>query len=176
MGAGSGTALHRNNIVDVILDPTFNAKSGAAAYNPASFTCSNISCHGGSRTQSVTQAGQNPRQSTVTLTPSWLTGTIDVSTDCTACHVLGSKVGTVVTPENNSYYSGRHYLHVWDPNNPPQPKLSCTACHDTTSLGTNHFTTLNTPAMEGPASATIWSFVNYDGVSCTPACHGNKTW
>ncbi len=175
-GAGSGTALHQNGVVNVILDPTFNAKSGAAAYDPAGVTCSNISCHGGSRTQSVTQAGQHPPQSTVTQTPSWLTGTINVDTDCTVCHVLGSVLGT---PENNSYYSGRHYLHLYDPTNGPSPKLLCTACHDPSLLATNHLTTLNTPAMEGPASATIWSFITYSGGRCfssTSVCHGSQTW
>jgi len=50
LGAGSGTTLHQNGVVDVILDPGYNAQSGTATYNAASLSCSNISCHGGSRT------------------------------------------------------------------------------------------------------------------------------
>ncbi|MGE5172385.1 MAG: CxxxxCH/CxxCH domain c-type cytochrome, partial [Betaproteobacteria bacterium] len=110
LGAGSGTALHQNGVADVILDPTYNAKSGTAAYNAATQTCSNIGCHGSSRTQTSSQASQSPPQSTPGQTPSWLTGTIDVNTQCTACHVLGSGAGV---PENNSYYSGEHERHVY---------------------------------------------------------------
>ena len=33
LGAGSGTSLHQNGVVDIILDPTYNVKSGTAAYN-----------------------------------------------------------------------------------------------------------------------------------------------
>ncbi len=57
LGAGSGTALHENGVIDVILDPTYNAKSGAASYAPVSLTCSDIACHGSSRMQNATQAG-----------------------------------------------------------------------------------------------------------------------
>jgi predicted CxxxxCH...CXXCH cytochrome family protein len=167
-GAGTGTAKHYDTVVDVaFLGTTYNAKSGSAAFNAAEYTCSNISCHGGSRTQSSTQAGQNPPQSTVTQTPSWLSGTINVGTDCKVCHVLGSSAGN---PENNSYYSGMHWFHVYSKNR------ACTDCHDTTKLSANHFTTLNTSVMEGPASETLNSSLNYNGTSCNPSCHGNETW
>jgi hypothetical protein len=60
----------------------------------------------------------------------------------------------------------------------------CTDCHDPTTLAVNHFTTLDTPAMEGPASETIggsgtkipegnWNPVTK---SCNPTCHGTQTW
>jgi hypothetical protein len=48
----------------------------------------------------------------------------------------------------------------------------------------NHFTTLGTTAMEGPASATIGgagtsipagNYIPASG-SCTPSCHGNEIW
>lgn len=171
VGAGSGTALHENGVVDVILDATYNAKSGAATYNSASLTCSNIGCHGSSRTQDATQAAS--RTSTLGQTPIWGSGTIDVNTQCTKCHVLGSSSGS---PENNSYYSGRHYLHVWDPSNGPQPKLACTACHDTTKLATVHFTSLTAPISAATASTTIKSSLNFTGTSCSPGCHGNESW
>jgi hypothetical protein len=50
----------------------------------------------------------------------------------------------------------------------------------------NHFTTLSTPAMEGPASATIGGtgtvVTSYSAGSCTPSvgssggCHGTRSW
>jgi predicted CxxxxCH...CXXCH cytochrome family protein len=86
-GAGAGTTNHMNGKVDVILDPTYYAKSGIATYNAATNTCSNISCHGGQ------------------ITPDWSTGTIDVNTQCTSCHSYG-------TAQYNSFFSGRHDYHV----------------------------------------------------------------
>ena len=142
-GAGSGTALHQNGVVDVIIDPTYNAKSGTAAYNPASVTCSNVSCHGGQ------------------ATPNWLTGTINVNTQCASCHISG-------TAQYNSYFSGQHSLHVG--------LAACTECHDTTKLAGVHFSDLNTTAMIN-SYQTILSGLNYTGTAtalgtCTLTCHG----
>jgi predicted CxxxxCH...CXXCH cytochrome family protein len=168
-GAGTGTIKHQDGIVDVSIEAVYNGKSGTAAFSGTAKTCSNVSCHGGPRTQTATQANQNPKQSTVSTTPSWLTGALDVNTQCTACHVLGSAAGN---PENNSYYSGRHYLHVY------QRSRACTACHDTAKLTAGHFTGLATAAFETSASATLLSAINYNSStkSCTPSCHGSKTW
>ncbi|HEX9019957.1 MAG TPA: hypothetical protein VF903_01710, partial [Nitrospirota bacterium] len=58
-GAGAGTPLHMTGVVYVIFDTTYNANSGAAAYNAAAGTCSNIACHGSSRTQTATQAASS---------------------------------------------------------------------------------------------------------------------
>src|SRR5512143_3601567 len=143
-GAGSGTALHINGVADVIIGTAYNAKSGTASFNAASATCANVSCHGGQ------------------ATPSWLTGSIDVNTQCTSCHASG-------TAQYNSYDSGQHSRHVSD-------GIACTSCHDTTKLAVNHFTNLGTQVMEGPASATINSAVNYNGTSCSPSCHGLQNW
>lgn len=149
-GAGSGTALHQNGIAEVISSVAYNAKTGAASFNATANTCSNVSCHGGQ------------------TTPNWLTGTINVNTQCTACHASG-------TAQHNSYSSGRHTLHV-------DRNIACTVCHDTTKLAVHHFTTLNTSAMEGPASGTIVTAANYNGTSCNPSagglsgCHSSKTW
>ena len=143
-GAGSGTVNHDTGTVVVSLLSPYNAKSGIAAYN-ADGTCSKVSCHGGQQT------------------PVWLTGTIDVNTQCTSCHSYG-------TSEYNSFVSGQHGFHV------NSLQISCVACHDTVKLAVNHFTTLNTSALEGPASATINSNVNYDGSTCMPLCHGKDTW
>jgi hypothetical protein len=45
-------------------------------------------------------------------------------------------------------------------------------------LPVNHFTSLNTSTMEGPASATIRSFLNYNSVTtgCNPGCHEARVW
>jgi predicted CxxxxCH...CXXCH cytochrome family protein len=142
MGAGSGTTLHQNGVVDVIIDPTFNAKSGTAAYNPTSITCSNVSCHGGQ------------------TTPGWLSGTvIDVNTQCTSCHASG-------TTQFNSYFSGRHSLHVGF--------AACTECHDTTKLASVHFSDLNTTAMIN-SYQTILSGLNYTGTATALGTCGNFT-
>jgi len=103
-------------------------------------------------------------------TPSWATGTITVNSQCTSCHAYG-------TTQYNSYNSGDH-------NNSNHSSRACTVCHNTTTLAANHFTSLGTTAMEGPASATIGggstniSSGNYvpSSRSCTPSCHGTETW
>jgi predicted CxxxxCH...CXXCH cytochrome family protein len=147
-GAGTGTSNHDNGVVDVRFLSSYSAKSGAAAYN-ADGTCSKTSCHGGQ------------------TTPGWLTGTIDVGTQCTMCHSSG-------TSEYNSFSSGWHDLHL------SIPGITCTpACHDVTKLAQNHFTSLNTTAMEGPASATVGGLVSsYTGTlgTCTVNCHVQRQW
>lgn len=147
-GAGSGTTLHINGTADVIIGSTYNAKTGGAAlYNAAGNTCSNVSCHGGQ------------------TTPVWLTGSIDVNTQCASCHQPRA-----TSDQYNSQYSGRHSLHA-------SASIICVSCHDTTALAANHFTTLTTSAMEGPASLTLLNAVNYTpgataGTgSCNPSCH-----
>ena len=148
-GAGSGTVKHQNGNVDVAINTVYNAESGTASFNAASATCANVSCHGGQ------------------TTTSWLTGTLDVNTQCTSCHASG-------TAQYNSYNSGQHSQHV--------SRFACTVCHDTTKLAANHFTNLGTQAMEGPAASTINSAVNYNGTSCDPSaggltgCHGSHDW
>jgi predicted CxxxxCH...CXXCH cytochrome family protein len=104
-------------------------------------------------------------------TPNWQTGAINVNAACTLCHSQG-------TAQFNSYNSGEHQKHVVG------ESLSCTVCHNTTTLAVNHFTTLSTTAMEGPASATIGgtgtSVTSYSAGSCTPqggvGCHETRTW
>jgi len=107
-------------------------------------------------------------------TPAWQTGAINVDTQCSNCHAQG-------TAQFNSYNSGEHQVHV------AGQGLLCTFCHNTTTLAVNHFTTLSTSAMEGPASATIGGggtlipAGNYDPAtqSCSPdtgICHGTRTW
>jgi predicted CxxxxCH...CXXCH cytochrome family protein len=107
------------------------------------------------------------------ITPNWYTGSIDVNTDCTDCHSSG-------TSEANSYNSGKHTKHV--------ALYSCTVCHNTDKLATNHFTDLENPAqwldtagetIDG--GATSIPETNYiEGTkSCSPdtsVCHDTRTW
>jgi predicted CxxxxCH...CXXCH cytochrome family protein len=178
-GAGIGTSKHNNGTVDVLFLNAYSATSGTAVHN-ADGSCSNVSCHGSSRTQTASQAAS--QTSTPGNTPAWYGGTIDVNSDCTKCHVLGSAAGN---PENNSYYSGKHYFHVYDPNvnGAPLP-AACTVCHDTAKLALVHFTSLTAPISEATASTTINSAVNFNGTTCSPnaalqltGCHsGNFRW
>jgi hypothetical protein len=167
---------HGNGTVEVIFDSVYNAKTGIASFNTSSKTCSEISCHGGPRTQTPGQAGMAPPQSEPAQTPDWYTSTIDVYNSptydfaqCTACHVYG-------TTEYNGFYSGKHLIHCfgWD----PYAKqfvvgYLCNACHDFNKLAVNHFTGFNSPVISaGTASATIWDSLQYDGTSCSNhRCH-----
>jgi predicted CxxxxCH...CXXCH cytochrome family protein len=104
------------------------------------------------------------------VTPNWQTGTLNVNTQCASCHTRG-------TTQFNSQNSGDH-------SRSDHSSRACTVCHNTTTLAVNHFTTLGTTAMEGPASATIGGGTtniaagNYvpSTRSCTPTCHGRETW
>ncbi len=170
-GAGSGTALHRDGTVEVAIDSVYNAKGGAAVFNSATKTCSNVACHGGPRTQTAAQAGA--RQSSLSSTPGWISGSINVNTQCAGCHVLGLSAGS---PENSSYYSGRHYLHVYEEGK------ACTVCHNTTALASVHFTSLTDPLSSSVAAATLNSSIRFNGTSCNPSsggmtgCHGAENW
>lgn len=144
--------------------PAYNAETGATSFDNATLSCSNVSCHGGQA-----RSGGTPG------TPlNWQTGTLVVETvsGCRSCHVSG-------TTQFNSFFSGEH-------NQGDHSAVGCLACHNTTTLAVNHFTALSTPAMEGPASATIGGAGT--GVttyvpggtpgtgSCTPICHGTRNW
>jgi len=136
----------------------YNAKSGAASFNASAFTCANVSCHGG------------------LPAPSWRTGTISSNSNagCLACHALGTALGT---PENNSPYSGLHSFHLGSTVN-----ALCTECHDMANGSggaLNHFTSLNTSQMEGPANQTVTfpglAGATYDSglQTCALTCHGH---
>jgi predicted CxxxxCH...CXXCH cytochrome family protein len=167
-GLGSGTLAHydRGNARpgkdalrvapgDTAFLATYDAETGGSiSFNSSAFTCSNASCHGGQ------------------TTPNWQTGALDVTTQCTNCHVSG-------TSQYNSYNSGQHTRHL---NDFGTSATTCKYCHNTATLAVNHFTALATSAMEGPASATIggagtlvttWNPVTK---SCTPTCHSAETW
>jgi len=93
----------------------------------------------------------------------WYGGSMDVSTQCTSCHAY-------VSNEYNSFWSGGHDLHI------NSLGVVCTDCHDTTKLAVNHFAHLNTQVMEGPASESLNSNLNYTGGTCTPGCHATESW
>jgi predicted CxxxxCH...CXXCH cytochrome family protein len=138
---------------DAAFGTTYNAQSGASSFdNSAALSCSNVSCHGGQ------------------ATPNWQTGTLDVNTQCASCHT----VPIPATPQFNGPTSSNH--------NRAQHQVACIVCHNTTALAVNHFTNLSTPALEGPASATIGgagTFINSyvpATQSCTPTCHGTENW
>jgi len=159
---------HMNLSVDVMFDALYNAKSGTGSFNTTAKTCSEVSCHGGPRTQTLAQGQQNPPQSDPAQTPDWYTGSISVSdpNQCKVCHIYG-------TTEYNSYLSGKHYKHV------VVDGRHCDICHDTIKLSDRsvHFENLATPVISaGTASATTWWWLNYNGVTCTyAACHSGET-
>jgi len=155
-GAGIGTSNHFNQVVNVSIPATYNAKTGGpATYAPdtgipvANFTnnggqCTNVSCHGG------------------IITRPWRTGVINSNVDCTSCHR-----SRAVSDQFNSYSSGRHEFHV-------AIFLACTDCHDTGKLAPGHFINLATPAFEQTPASTIRDAVNYVGGSCTPVNTGTN--
>jgi predicted CxxxxCH...CXXCH cytochrome family protein len=144
---GSGSEVHFDGVTDVAIDPTYDAMSGAALYN-GDGTCSNVSCHGGQDT------------------PNMETGSIDVNTECTSCHALG-------TDQYNSYNSGRHVTHAgaggyWGG--------ICSNCHDVTALAIDHFSGLDTPELDDAAvtinSSNIDTYDSNAG-TCIAKCHSD---
>ncbi len=134
-----------NYQIDRDIATVWNAKTGIATGN-SNNTCSNISCHGGK------------------TTPVWDGGSINVDTQCSACHSYG-------TGQYNSYYSGKHKKHVTDKG------YACSACHDVDRLRNGHFTNLETRTFEQAPSATIKSSLSYSGGRCATAnCHGGESW
>lgn len=180
LGAGGMTdnTFHLNGTPDIFFNPIYNSKTGAASYDPVTKTCSNITCHGGPRTQ--TQAQALTEASTPGRTPAWDVGIIDVASQCSSCHVFDRPLAA----EYNSYNSGDHFLHVWDPNHRPNPKLGCEVCHDAIGLAASHFADLNTAVMEKPPFAAINAPLQYNRATgtCNPqaggltGCHGVNVW
>ena len=144
-GAGDGTILHMNYIVEASFsNATYNSAGGIAAYSSITKSCSEISCHGGQ------------------TSPNWVTGSIDVNGQCSACHIYG-------VSEHNSYNSGEHQRHVVDEG------ISCTDCHDTAKLASVHFDDLNSTLMT-EADLTIINATGYTDTNntCTIQCHGEN--
>lgn len=145
-----GALQHNDGTVDLDL-AVYDAKTGTATFTDPN--CTNISCHGGQMQD-------------------WLSGaSIDVNTQCTACHAGG-------TIQYNSYVTaqGSHSDHL--------PAYDCWECHDTGKLSAVHFNDLNTPGMT-EAWKTIINDARYTGTggtygNCTITCHGeghnNRRW
>ncbi len=170
-GLGTGTLSHYNRTRPPRSSPAsvafvatiYNAKTGAAAFDNSSLLrCTNVSCHGG-------QAA-----------PNWRTGTINVNTQCSSCHVYSPA-------SNPTQYNGP--TSIRHNNISEHRNAACTVCHNmaTGSTGaTGHFTSLNTPTLEGPAGTTITGtrILTYvDSTNrCTPnnsggGCHSStQTW
>lgn len=136
----------------------YNAKAGPAAFDNATLTCANVSCHGGQ------------------ATPDWQTSTadaIDVPNACLNCHVSG-------TTQYNSYNSGMHDRHITEFG---LSATTCKLCHDVAKVtASGHFQNLSTPAFEQPAAETILPALTYTGPSCDPnkggltGCHKKRNW
>jgi len=143
--AACHTGAAHNDQIDLGFETVWNAKSGTASAS-SNATCSNISCHGG------------------VTTPNWNGGSINVDTQCNACHSYG-------TSQYNSYSSGKHKKHVVDKG------YACSSCHDSVKLQNGHFSNLSTRTFEQSPSATIKSSLSYSGGTCsTASCHGSKSW
>jgi len=138
-----------DSLVQVSIDARFDAKSGAAAYN-GDGSCNNVSCHGGQ------------------TSPDWWSGAIMVETQCNSCHASG-------TTQYNSYFSGRHSLHL-------SRGFACTVCHNTGTLQNGHFSNLATPEFEQSPAATIGGggstrVGSYSSGTCSSiSCHGSQRW
>lgn len=184
--AGNGGAAHADGTLNVPppvnLSVVYNAKSGTAVFNgTATGTCSKVSCHGGQTTQLT---WTNPGAGVI-YNP------LD-SFSCLNCHQSATGAAT---PQFNDYFSGAvsgqgDKLH--DAHNGGSiigGTVACIWCHDTGALSVNHFTTLNTSTMEGPASGTIGggntSIITYapatgecftrnqTGIGAPSPCHNN---
>jgi predicted CxxxxCH...CXXCH cytochrome family protein len=145
-GSGTDTEAHFDNDApaNVAILASYRAESGGFSYNSGDASCSGVSCHGGQPTQN------------------WVSGTIDVDTDCRECHERG-------TDQYNSFNSGEHKKHVSDKN------IFCTVCHDPQKLNGGHFVGLDTKGFEQPADETIQDILNYDSGrdSCGVGSIGN---
>ena len=178
--AGGGIAGATVSFLNVSSLSAKTTRPGSPGYDAASGVCSNVICHGGKPT------------------PSFRTGSINVDTDCLTCHEQGT---APQTPQYNSFYSGSisfdngvttvnlHKLHLLlnDPTTAPATPIFCTNCHNTTTLASQHFAGLDTPAFEGSAANTIgggsteinaytpFSTAVPSG-SCTTVCHVVRNW
>ena len=143
-GAGSGTATHYANAnartgtptgpATVSIDLLYTAKTGGnPSFVGSTLTCSNVSCHGGQ------------------ATPGWQVGTLNSSTQCTACHGVAASAGTI-TQYNDAF--GRHSLGTHNATTAANG-IACTTCHNMGNGSQGalaHFKYLNTGAVDGVAT------------------------
>ncbi|WP_020677121.1 c-type cytochrome [Geopsychrobacter electrodiphilus] len=127
-----------NGTVELVFPAAYNSPGSVATENQDG-TCSSIRCHGG------------------ITTPNWWTGTINLASDCTTCHVRPS--------------TGRHGDHR---------SKSCTVCHNSSRMAT-HIGDPTTSSYEVTAASTIGgsgtSIKSYNTStrSCV-GCHDTETW
>ncbi len=148
-------ATHMNGTADLGILASFEAMSGPATDN-GDGTCSSVKCHGGQ------------------TTPDWLTGSIDVNTQCTSCHTRRT-TGDSFPDQYNDYYSGEHRKHV------VEKRIDCWRCHNTETLQNGHFLNLESSTFEQDPAATIGggstSVGSYSNGYCSNInCHGSKRW
>ncbi|HUJ18460.1 MAG TPA: hypothetical protein VL197_10775 [Nitrospirota bacterium] len=172
---------HIDGVVEVLFGPAYNAETGLASLvTTTGAACSNVSCHGGPRSQQIrtipaqgiyTQVtSQSTWTSDPAQTPDWYTGSISLNdtNQCFSCHVYGDTL-------YNGYFSGRHYLHVMEHG------ITCISCHDTLKLSniSFHFPDLSSQVIStATASASTNSWLNFDGTTCTSqSCHSDtRNW
>ncbi len=181
-GASGGIAGATVSFLNVSSLSAKTTRPGSPGYDAAGGVCSNVICHGGKPT------------------PSFRTGSINVDTDCLTCHEQGT---APQTPQYNSFYSGSftfgsgrgatpvnlHLFHLLqnDPTAASATLIFCTSCHNTTTLASQHFAGLTTPAFEGRAAITIsggntqiTSYTPFTSAvpsgNCATACHGTRNW
>lgn len=172
--AGYGMASHADGTADMFFSSTYRANSNITiTYDATAKTCAGVSCHGGQ------------------TTPDWrVSGSISVTTDCAKCHEIGTGPSPV-TPQYNSYWSGKHAYHVTGAGNDfyklnhGNVPIACRDCHNTDVLATKHFIDLNPAAIEMPPADTIGgvstqvSSYNKTLQTCTTSCHvigGEGAW
>jgi predicted CxxxxCH...CXXCH cytochrome family protein len=173
-----GGPLHANGFLN-ISSAAYWAKTGGFRYDTGAKTCANVRCHGGQ------------------TTPSWTTGTLNVTTGCLICHQQGNAGNTPQTPQFNSFYSGL-FSQAFPPVNLHQfhlgLSLACTDCHSLAKLTTAvHFAGLSlatfpsTPGvLPGDTVAIPGTYVKdpatqtYPGTCNNVACHNiapkNASW
>jgi len=147
-GAEFGTFTHYSSGRQLLQQPpanvrflaAYDAKAGTAAYNAGNASCLGVSCHGGNQT------------------PPWRARVLDVNSQCTSCHAFRGD-----NDQFNSFFTGpsEHHRTV---------TAECTFCHDPAKLAVNHFTRLDTPVMEGPASSTLRDSFQYTVTGTTGRC------
>jgi predicted CxxxxCH...CXXCH cytochrome family protein len=134
----------------VSIDATFNALSGKAKtwVSPTSFTCTDVSCHGGQRT------------------PEWLSGALDGGADaCMSCHELSDAQYDAPT--------GRHL----DPEEHQSVRCEvCHDMHQAKPGAENHFKYLDTPEVSGASIGTPVDQYPSDTMSFGVEVTGDRTY
>ena len=150
---GTYATTHGNGTNDVGFTGAANANLRAGTYTPrngtTAVTCSNTWCHAVKSRSGTTSGG-------TALTPSW-TASI---TACTACH-------------GNPPSTGRH-------TSVSSHRVGCSQCHSGYSSSTPGTTVNKTLHVNGArdvgGSGTKINSWSTSSGSCSPTCHGSKTW